>query len=106
MKQKKYIYFLILFVFSIWIMVPAIQSGYIRGHDTNFHVANISAIVDQLSWNNLLVQEPLAQIANNFGYGTRFFYPPLPHLSAAYTTKFLTLFSIMLIIKTIENRIY
>ncbi len=94
MKQKKYIYFLILFVFSIWIMVPAIQSGYIRGHDTNFHVANISAIVDQLSWNNLLVQEPLAQIANNFGYGTRFFYPPLPHLSAAYTTKFLTLFSI------------
>lgn len=29
-----------------------------------------------------------------FGYGTRFFYPPLPHLAAAYIIKFLGLFGI------------
>lgn len=33
-------------------------------------------------------------MANGLGYGTRFFYPPLPHLTAAYITKFLGIFGI------------
>jgi len=89
-KYGKYILFI--FLFSFVIMLPNMFGGYIKGHDTNFHVANISAIVSRLSFLNPFVKEPLPFIANNFGYGTRLFYPPIPHLTAAYITKFLGLF--------------
>lgn len=85
---------LAIFIFSIIIMLLDISNGYIKGHDTDFHFPAITAIVEQLSWDNLFVQEPLKYIGNNFGYGTRLFYPPLPHLVAAYITKMLTIFGI------------
>lgn len=84
----------IIFIFSIVIMLIDLPNGYIKGHDTDFHFPAITAIAEKLSWNNLIVQEPLKYIGNNFGYGTRFFYPPLPHLTAAYITKMLTVFNI------------
>ena len=93
MRQKiKYI--LAIFIFSIIIMLIDVHNGYIKGHDTDFHLSTITAIVDQLSWNNLTVQEPLKYIGNDLGYGTRFFYPPIPHLTAAYITKILSIFHI------------
>ena len=93
MKQKiKYI--LAIFIFSIIIMLIDVHNGYIKGHDTDFHLSTITAIVDQLSWDNLTVQEPLKYIGNDLGYGTRFFYPPIPHLTAAYITKILSIFHI------------
>lgn len=93
MKQKiKYI--IVIFIFSIIIMLLDVKNGYIKGHDTDFHLATITAIVDQLSWDNLTVQEPLKYIANDLGYGTRFFYPPIPHLTAGYITKILSIFDI------------
>ena len=93
MKQKiKYI--LAILIFSIIIMLIDVHNGYIKGHDTDFHLATITAIVDQLSWDNLTVQEPLKYIGNDLGYGTRFFYPPIPHLTAAYITKILSVFQI------------
>ena len=92
MKQKiKYI--LAIFIFSIIIMLIDVHNGYIKGHDTDFHLSTITAIVDQLSWDNLTVQEPLKYIGNDLGYGTRFFYPPIPHLTAAYITKILSIFN-------------
>lgn len=93
MKNNK-ICILIIFMVSILIMLIDAHNGYIKGHDTDFHVSNISAIVDQLSWDNVTVQEPLKYMANDFGYGTRFFYPPIPHLLAAYIVKFLSIFHI------------
>ncbi len=93
MKNKtKFI--LIIFIFSIAIMLLDVKNGYLKGHDTDFHLASITAIADQLSWDNLTVQEPLKYMANDLGYGTRFFYPPIPHLMAAYITKLLTIFNI------------
>ena len=93
MKQKiKYI--LAIFIFSIIIMLIDVHNGYIKGHDTDFHLSTITAIVDQLSWDNLTVQEPLKYIGNDLGYGTRFFYPPIPHLTAAYITKILSILHI------------
>lgn len=72
MKQRiKYI--VAIFIFSVIIMLIDPHNGYIKGHDTDFHLATITAIVDQLSWDNLTVQEPLKYIANDLGYGTRFF---------------------------------
>lgn len=92
--KKKTKYILAIFIFSIVIMLIDAHNGYIKGHDTEFHLANITAIVDQLSWDNLTVQEPLKYVGNDLGYGTRFFYPPIPHLTAAYITKLLTIFNI------------
>lgn len=93
--MKKRIKFIIaIFMFSIIIMLIDVHNGYIKGHDTDFHLATITAIVDQLSWDNLIVQEPLKYIGNDLGYGTRFFYPPIPHLTAAYITKLLSIFNI------------
>ena len=90
-EYKKFI--LIIFIFSLLMMLPSIYHGYYKGHDTNFHLANISSITDMLSFKNPFVQEPLKFIGNNFGYGTRFFYPPLPHLLASYISKILLLFN-------------
>ena len=92
--KKKIKFILAIFIFSIIIMLIDVHNGYIKGHDTDFHLATITAIVDQLSWDNLTVQEPLKYIANNLGYGTRFFYPPIPHLTAAYITKILSIFNV------------
>lgn len=93
--MKKRIKFIIaIFIFSIIIMLMDVHNGYIKGHDTDFHLANITAIVDKLSWDNLTVQEPLKYIANDLGYGTRFFYPPIPHLTTAYITKILSIFNV------------
>lgn len=93
--KKTYKAILIIFIFSILMMIPIITlKSQMKGHDTDFHVANISAIVNKLSIQDLFVQEPLGKIANDFGYGTRFFYPPLPHLVGAYITKLLTVFQI------------
>ncbi len=85
--KKNLKYFIIIFIFSILIMIPSLKNGYYKGHDTNFHVANISVLSKQITWKNPLAKEPLPNIANNFGYGTRLFYPNLPHLMAAYNTK-------------------
>ena len=92
--KKKIKFILAIFIISIIIMLIDVHNGYIKGHDTDFHLATITAIVDQLSWDNLTVQEPLKYIANNLGYGTRFFYPPIPHLTAAYITKILSIFNV------------
>ena len=92
--KKRIKYIMAIFIFSIIIMLIDVHNGYIKGHDTDFHLATITAIVDQLSWDNLTVQEPLKYIANGLGYGTRFFYPPIPHLTAAYITKILSIFNI------------
>lgn len=84
--KKNYKYVLAILLFSLLIMIPVI-GNYYKGHDTYFHVANIESIASKISITNLLVQEPLPNIANDFGYGTRFFYPPLPQLLAAYITS-------------------
>ena len=87
-------YLLIIFIFSIFIILVGSFEGYIKGHDTDFHLSNISAILNKLSIENSLVQEPLDFLAGDFGYGTRFFYPPVPHMIASYFTKALTLLNI------------
>ena len=85
--KKNFPIFFIIFLASIIIMIPTMQKEYFKGHDTFFHVANINALKDQISLTNPLAKEPLKEIARNFGYGTRLFYPPIPHLIAAYFTK-------------------
>lgn len=103
MKSKlKYIG--IILIFTIFIMLIGGGIGkYSLGHDTPFHSANIKAILEDLSIKDLLVQKPVKLMAHDWGYGTRFFYPPLPHLMTAYIIKALGVFNIRYYTSRDEN---
>lgn len=94
MKSKlKYIGIMLLI--SIFIILIGRGFGeYLLGNDTYFHFDNIKAIVEELSIKDIFVQKPLKMMAYDWGYGTRFFYPPLPHLLTAYIVKGLSIFGI------------
>lgn len=77
---------LFIFIFAVLMMIPVMKNVYYGGHDTGFHVANIDALTDEISLKNLNLfpSAVVPKVANNFGYGTRIFYPPVPHMTAAY----------------------
>lgn len=70
-------------------MIPVIINFNYVGHDFEFHYFNVKEIMSKLSLTNLFVYEPLGDLANGFGYGTRFFYPALPHLLSSIMVKLL-----------------
>lgn len=74
---------------TIILMLPLFQNGYHSGHDTKFHIANVLAVKEQFQKGNL-TSPILPHIANNFGYGTRLFYPVLPHTVTAVISVLLT----------------
>ncbi len=77
LEKRKYfnIYTIIIFVFSLFMFIPFI-SNYIYGDDTPFHVVNILARGEDLSY---LTSKIVPLIGNNLGYGIGLFYPILPH---------------------------
>ena len=81
---KKYKNIIIIFVVSIIIMLPMFLNKYHSGHDTQYHVLNIINLAEQIKNNFLSPSSIVGEIANNFGYGTEMFYPPLSHTFAAY----------------------
>ncbi len=87
LKIDKY-YFLILII-SLFLMLPLINDLYFEGHDTGYHIANILAISDNLSYHNIFNLKIFSTIANNFGYGAGIFYPQLSHVIAAFFYKIL-----------------
>lgn len=101
-KEKVIFHLFLIFIFSVILMIPMFFHFSYVGHDMEFHFLNIKSIVAQLSWNNWFAVEPLPFLANNFGYGTRFFYPPLPHLFAAYITKIFHINNILFSIRIVD----
>lgn len=81
MKNKTLKYVILIMVAALVTMLPMFFSDYMNGHDTKFHLANIESITEQIrNGSNIKI---LGNMANDFGYGTGLFYPPLPHISAA-----------------------
>ena len=85
MKKSKFldINYFIIFIVSLLLIFPLINNLYFEGHDTGYHIANILAISDNLSYHNLFNLKIFPLIANNFGYGSGIFYPQLSHFMAA-----------------------
>ena len=54
--------------------------GYIEGHDTDFHISTISAILEELSIEKALVQEPLKFMANGLPDMVQDFFILLCHI--------------------------
>ena len=95
--NKKYI--LGIFVISVLLFLPMFLNPYYQNGDTLYHVANISSMVQviQNDFFDGIFEKILPFIANNFGYGTRLFYPPLAHTITAYVAYFLNFLSIDLL---------
>ncbi|MEG0826164.1 MAG: hypothetical protein RR404_01705 [Bacilli bacterium] len=83
--NRNYKNILIILFCAIVIMLPMFLTDYHSGHDTGFHIANVISLKEQLQSDNINANI-VGNIANNFGYGTRLFYPPLAHSVVAYTS--------------------
>lgn len=70
------------------LMLPLFLGGPRNGYDTLFHVANVDKLFEQLQQNPLFPSRVVGGAANDFGYGTYLFYPPLSHFTAAYLNFF------------------
>lgn len=96
LKQKNRIYILGLFLVAALLFIPMFIHPYYTNGDTLYHVSNINVLVGMIKenfWDGIFGKiVPL--VANNLGYGTRLFYPPLSHTIAAYMAYFLDFLSI------------
>lgn len=80
-KHLKYI--LIIVLISLFIMFPLMHGLYYSGNDTPIHLANIHVISKDLNFTKLFINLLSYGIGNDFGYGTRLFYPPVTYTVGA-----------------------
>ncbi len=81
---KKYKYIIIIFLVSIISLSTYLIGPFKNNHDTKFHVINTLEVKAQIEKDFIYGNKIVGGIANDFGYGTRLFYPPLGHTSIAY----------------------
>ena len=81
--MKKIYTYLIIITISVLSVLPLLVKSNIWGHDTNFHLANISDITNSIRINNPL-PKICTNIGNGLGYATHLFYAPLPHYIGGY----------------------
>lgn len=87
--SKNTINILILFLVSLLVMIPMFINLYHSGHDTIFHLCNVLNMTEQIKINFFNPSKIVGVIANNFGYGTFIFYPPLAHMLVSYLYYFI-----------------
>ena len=94
MKIKIDVNYLLILIFSVFLLLPLINNQYFIGHDTGYHIANILAISDNLSYHNIFNLKIFPLIAHNFGYGSGIFYPQLCHICTTIIYKIFSSFNI------------
>ena len=70
-----YILLLIILFFAVWF-----NGKYYNGHDTMPHMITIKALSTTMNWNRPFGSRILPYIANNYGYGSGIFYPPMANI--------------------------
>jgi len=81
-KKNKYI--ILILLITIILLLELFTKERYFGHDTTFHIANIFTISKNISLKSLFGTRLITFPCNQFGYGTAYFYPRLPHLTGAY----------------------
>lgn len=82
--------YLILLIVVIIICLPFLTSTeYILGDDSYYHISNIQAIYTRMCNGGSIFEKILPIIANDYGYGSGFFYPQLSHIITAGLTYIL-----------------
>ncbi len=99
LKKKNRLFILGLLIISLILFLPMFLNPYHVNNDTYYHVANIDVLVRMIKENFFdgFFGKIVPLIGNNFGYGTRLFYPPLSHTLLAYFTYFLSFLSVDLL---------
>ena len=83
MKKKNRLYVVLLFIVSLFAMMPMFTTSYKSSHDTKFHLTNIITLTEQIK-KETFPSGIVGNIGNDFGYATNLFYPPLAHTSISY----------------------
>ena len=96
-KNNKF--YLIIFAIVIILFLPICTNLYVGGHDTDYHISNILAIMENIDISNgkFFPDKVVPLIANNFGWGNGIFYPSFPHYITAYIGIFLSIFNITVV---------
>lgn len=99
LKKNNRIYVLGIIFVSILLFIPMFVNPYHINNDTLFHVANVDVLVKIINENFFggILEKIVPLIGNNFGYGTRLFYPQLSQTLLAYLTYFFQFINIDLI---------
>jgi len=83
-KKRDFRWVILIFIVVFILMLRFFVDSRLYGHDTFFHTGSIINLSKTISWNNLLGNNLVSFTSNQFGYGTWFFYPKLPHLLGSY----------------------
>ena len=78
LKNKNFINYIIILLFSLVMCIPLFQSGIHTGHDGDFHISRTIGTLEQLSNGN----SPfiVSRFSNNLGFAWNLFYPPVSTL--------------------------
>ena len=92
-------FYLIIFAIVLILFSPICTSLYVGGHDTDYHISNILAIMENIDISNgkFFPDKVVPLIANNFGWGNGIFYPSLPHYVTAYLGIIFSTFNISVV---------
>ena len=94
--KSKYFPYILIFIFSLLLILPSLFGEYHLGDDQYFHMSNIKVISDNLPFS--IFSKIFPEMANDFGFGVGIFYPPLPHIVGAITYSIVSLFGIGLVL--------
>lgn len=92
-------FYLMIFAIVLILFSPICTSLYVGGHDTDYHISNILAIMENIDISNgkFFPDKVVPLIANNFGWGNGIFYPSLPHYVTAYLGIIFSTFNISVV---------
>lgn len=89
-KVDKFI--LAIFIISLFIFATNLFGGYYYGHDTPIHLSSLEAWISSFKISDIIPSKIIPIVANDFGYGTGIFYPPLGHFLTLYIYKIISQF--------------
>lgn len=80
---------LIILLVAILTVSPYVTGGYHLGHDSAYHISNLFSYLKGFNIFDLHLDKIIPIVAQDFGYGNGFFYPPLAYNIAAYVYEIL-----------------
>ena len=91
--SKINIHYFVIFLVAV-ILFASYGRGYDMKHDGIFHFANLMGFIANFEIFN--ISKIVGIVANDFGYGTGIFYPPLAHHFIVYIYEILNIFGLQI----------
>lgn len=81
----------ILFLISLFLVLPYLSEYIIEGHDIEFHMTNVKGMMENIKAGNIFPSKVLNNELNNFGYGAHIFYPSIMYYITSYVSVIFSL---------------